>query len=68
MHIVYLNSRLLWYDDNHSLLSDPVEMDHVVNTALWLLEHTTDKVEEPEEVVAEVKPAEPVAEAPVPSV
>lgn len=31
--------RMLVYEDNHSLSSGTVEMDHLVNAGLWFLEH-----------------------------
>ena len=33
------------YDDNHSLSSSPAEIDNIINTAIWLLEHTAEKDE-----------------------
>ncbi|XP_077282903.1 acylamino-acid-releasing enzyme-like isoform X2 [Arctopsyche grandis] len=32
-------ARMLVYEDNHSLSSGTVEMDHLVNAGLWFLEH-----------------------------
>lgn len=30
---------MLVYDDNHPLSSGPVEIDEIINAALWLLDH-----------------------------
>ena len=32
---------MLIYDDNHSLISDPVEIDSVINGALWFVENNS---------------------------
>jgi hypothetical protein len=33
-------SRLMLYEDNHPLNHVPVEMDNLINSALWFLQHT----------------------------
>ncbi|XP_015605512.1 acylamino-acid-releasing enzyme isoform X2 [Cephus cinctus] len=35
-----VKTRMLVYEDNHPLGSGPVEIDNIINGALWLLEHT----------------------------
>ncbi|XP_074102396.1 acylamino-acid-releasing enzyme isoform X1 [Cotesia typhae] len=34
-----VTTKMLVYDDNHPLSSGPVEIDEIINAALWLLEH-----------------------------
>lgn len=34
-----VKTKLIIYEDDHSLLKDPHEMDYVINSALWLMEH-----------------------------
>lgn len=57
---------MLLYEDNHSLASDLTEMDVIINIALWLLEHTPEKIEPPPEIEATPEPTEEVPEEPAP--
>lgn len=34
------------YDDNHQLSTGPIEIDHIINDCLWLLEHTSNESED----------------------
>lgn len=34
-----VKTKMLIYDDNHPLSSGPVEIDHIINDCLWLIEH-----------------------------
>ncbi|XP_057327094.1 acylamino-acid-releasing enzyme-like isoform X1 [Microplitis mediator] len=34
-----VKTKMLVYDDNHPLSSGPVEIDEIINAALWLLDH-----------------------------
>ncbi|XP_020296505.1 acylamino-acid-releasing enzyme-like isoform X2 [Pseudomyrmex gracilis] len=36
-----VKTKMLVYEDNHPLSTGPVEIDHVINACLWLLEHTS---------------------------
>lgn len=36
--------RVLSYEDNHPLSQLPVELDALLNTALWFLEHTNHSI------------------------
>ncbi|XP_031781597.1 acylamino-acid-releasing enzyme isoform X1 [Nasonia vitripennis] len=53
-------TKLYVYDDNHMLAKDFVEIDFVINAALWLLEHTSDTP------IATSKPAVVAEEVPKP--
>lgn len=62
---------MLIYEDNHSLSSDPVEMDSVINGVLWLMEHNSTFIPLEQEVTVVITAPEEevtqeiVAEAPV---
>lgn len=40
-----VKTRMLVYEDNHTLGSGAVEIDNIINAALWLLEHTSGTTE-----------------------
>ncbi|XP_043269367.1 acylamino-acid-releasing enzyme-like isoform X2 [Venturia canescens] len=38
-----VKTRMHVYDDNHSLASMTAEIDEIINAAIWLMDHTTEK-------------------------
>lgn len=66
-----VKAKMLIYEDNHSLSSDPVEMDSVINGVLWLMEHNSTFIPLEQEVTVVITAPEEevtqeiVAEAPV---
>lgn len=56
-------TKMLIYEDNHSLASDPVEMDSVINGALWFIENNSTFDQSDEEITVIVTaPEEEVKE------
>ena len=59
---------MLVYEDNHSLMTDPVEIDHIINGALWFMEHNSNffpaEPEVTETASAEAQQEEQVEEKP----
>ncbi|XP_051153691.1 acylamino-acid-releasing enzyme-like [Leptopilina boulardi] len=45
-----VKTKMLIYEDNHSLSSDPVEMDSVINSVLWMLENNSTFIPSEEEI------------------